>query len=76
MIFLNRCHDKDGDIETKNLKNKSKDTQALYLFSIGKTPLEVTIELDLTTTVVHQIQEEYWALNQLHELSFVVCQQS
>jgi len=71
MIFLNRCHDKDGDIETKNLKNKSKDTQALYLFSIGKTPLEVTIELDLTTTVVHQIQEEYWALNQLHELSFV-----
>ena len=64
-------HDKDGDIETKNLKNKSKDTQALYLFSIGKTPLEVTIELDLTTTVVHEIQEEYWALNQLHELSFV-----
>ena len=64
-------HDKDGDIETKDLKNKSKDTQALYLFSIGKTPLEVIIELDLTTTVVHEIQEEYWALNQLHELAFV-----
>jgi hypothetical protein len=62
----------DGrDNETKDLKNKSKDTQALYLFSIGKTPLEVTIELDLTTTVVHEIQEEYWALNQLHELAFV-----
>jgi transposase len=42
-------HDKDSDIETKDLKNKSKDTQALYLFSIGKTPLEVAIELDLTT---------------------------
>jgi hypothetical protein len=50
----------DGrDNETKDIKNKSKDTQALYLFSIGKTPLEVTIELDLTTTVVHEIQEEY-----------------
>jgi hypothetical protein len=64
-------HDKDSDIETKDLKNKSKDTQALYLFSIGKTPLEVTIELDLTTTVVHEIQDEFWALNQLHELAFV-----
>jgi hypothetical protein len=64
-------HDKDGDIETKDLKNKSKDTQALYLFSIGKTPLEVTIELDLSTTVVHEIQEMFWALNQLHELAFV-----
>ena len=64
-------HDKDIDIETKDLKNKSKDTQALYLFSIGKTPLEVTIELDLSTTVVHEIQEMFWALNQLHELAFV-----
>jgi hypothetical protein len=53
------------------LKNKSKDTQALYLFSIGKTPLEVAIELDLTTTVVHEIQDEFWALDQLHELAFV-----
>jgi hypothetical protein len=64
-------HDRDDAIEKKDLKNKSKDTQALYLFSIGKTPLEVTIELDLTTTVVHEIQEEFWALNQLHELTFV-----
>ena len=53
------------------MKNKSKDTQTLYLFSIGKTPLEVTIELDLSTTVVHEIQEMFWALNQLHELAFV-----
>ena len=61
----------DDDIEMKGLKGKSKDTQALYLFSIGKTPLEVTIELDLTTPVVHEIQEEFWALNQLHEMAFV-----
>jgi hypothetical protein len=63
--------DKDSDIEKKDLKNKSKDTQALYLFSIGKTSLEVTIELDLPTPVVEEIQEEFWVLNQLHELAFV-----
>ena len=64
-------HDEDGDIETKDLKNKSKDTQALYLFSIGKTPLEVAIELDLSTYEVHNLQEEFWALSQLHDLAFV-----
>lgn len=69
--IIRRTDGQEDDIETKDLKNKSKDTQALYLFSIGKTPLEVTIELDLTTPVVHEIQEEFWALNQLHELAFV-----
>jgi len=34
-------------------------------------PLQVTIELDLPTTVVHEIQEEFWALNDLFELTFV-----
>ena len=46
----------------KDLKNKSKHT-GLILISIGKTPLQVTIELDLPTPVVHEIQEEFWALN-------------
>jgi hypothetical protein len=68
---IRKIDGKDDGIEMKDLKNKSKDTQALYLFSIGKTPLEVTIELDLSTSVVHEIQEEFWALNQLHELAFV-----
>jgi hypothetical protein len=35
----------DGDVN--DLKSKSKDTKALYLLSIGKSPLEVAIELDL-----------------------------
>ena len=43
--ILRKIDGKDDGIEMKDLKNKSKDTQALYLFSIGKTPLEVTIEL-------------------------------
>jgi len=64
-------HDKEGDIETKDLKNKSTDTKALWLFSINKKPIEVAIELNLSASEVHEIQEEYWALNQLHELTFV-----
>jgi hypothetical protein len=56
--------------EAIDLKNRSKDTQALYLFSIGKTPLEVAIELNLPATEVHNMQEEFWALNQLHDLAF------
>jgi hypothetical protein len=57
--------------ETIDLKTKSKDTQALYLFSIGKTPLEVKFKLDIPTSDVYDLQEEYWALDQLHELAFV-----
>jgi hypothetical protein len=54
-----------------DLKDKSIDTRAIYLFSIGKTPLEVAIELNLPATEVHNMQEEFWALNQLHDLAFV-----
>jgi hypothetical protein len=56
---------------TKDIKNKSKDTQALFLFSSGKKPIEVAVELDLTASQVHDIQEEYWALNDLYELTLV-----
>ena len=62
----------DGqDDKTKDVKNKSKDTQALYLFSIGKKPIEVAIELNLSASEVHNILEEFWALNDMHELAFV-----
>jgi transposase len=64
-------HDKDSDIETKDLKNKSKDTQALFLFSKGKKPIEVAIELNLSASEVQNLLEEFWALNELHELAFV-----
>jgi transposase len=62
----------DGrDSGTNDIKNKSKDTQAIFLLSHGKKPIEVAVELDLTASEVHDIQEEYWALNDLHELAFV-----
>jgi hypothetical protein len=56
---------------TKDIKNKSRETKALWLFSNGKKPIEVAVELDLTASEVHDIQEEYWALNDLHELTLV-----
>ena len=64
-------HDKDEYIGTKDLKDKSTDTKALWLFANGKKPIEVAIELNLSASEVHDIQEEFWALNDLHELSFV-----
>ena len=37
----------------------------------GKKPIEVAIELDMSASEVEEIQQEYWALNQLHELGFL-----
>jgi hypothetical protein len=56
--------------DSMDLKDKSIETHAIYLFSIGKTPLEVAIELNLPSAEVHDLQEEFWALNQLHDLAF------
>ena len=70
--IINRIDGRDNDdrVEAKmNIKNKSKDTQALFLFSTGKKPIEVAVELDLSASEVHNMLEEYWALNDLHELA-------
>jgi hypothetical protein len=62
----------DGrDDVTKDVKNKSKDTQALYLFSTDKKPVDVAIELDVSASEVQNNLEEYWALNDLDELALV-----
>jgi hypothetical protein len=70
--IINRIDGRDNDdrVEAKiNIKNKSKDTQALFLFSNGKKPIEVAVELDLSASEVQNMLEEYWALNDLHELA-------
>ena len=62
----------DGqDDETKDLKNKSKETRALHLFLHGKRPVDVAIELDLSSSEVEGIELEYWVLTQLDELALV-----
>ena len=63
--------DDDGVEANIDIKNKSRETKALWLFSNGKKPIEVAVELDLSASEVHIILDEYWALNDLHELPFV-----
>ena len=61
--IINRIDGRDNDdrVEAKiNIKNKSKDTQALFLFSTGKKPIDVSIELDLSASEVQNMLEEYW----------------
>jgi transposase len=51
--------------------SSSKSTKALWMFKSGKKPIEVAIELDMSASEVEEIQQEYWSLNQLHELGFL-----
>ena len=51
-----------------DISNKSKATQALFLYEQGKKPIDVAIELDIPYDEVTELQQEYWALNQLYDL--------
>jgi transposase len=66
-----RAINSGDDTNSYNCSNKSKSTKALYLFKSGKKPIEVAIELDISASEVEELQQEFWALNQLHELGFV-----
>jgi hypothetical protein len=62
----------DGKVDDGvDLKNKSPETKALSLFAKGKKPIDVAIELDLSASEAQNMLEEYWALNDLHEMAFV-----
>ena len=62
----------DGKVDDDvDLTNKSPETKALSLFSSGKKPIDVAIELNLSASEVQNLLEEYWALTDIHELAFV-----
>jgi len=61
----------DHDIGSKDLKNKSKETRVLYLFLHGKRPVDVAIELDLSSSEVENTLQEFWVPNKLDELACV-----
>jgi DNA-binding Lrp family transcriptional regulator len=63
--------EENNKVISSDVNNKSKATQALNLFLHGKRPVEVAIELDLSASEVQNMLEEFWALNDLHELAFV-----
>jgi hypothetical protein len=69
--IIRRIDGQEDDIETKDLKNKSPETKALSLFSSGKKPIDVAIELNLSASEVQNILEEFWVLNELDELALV-----
>jgi hypothetical protein len=59
-----------GDDQGKEEEqNKSKDTQALKLFSEGKEPIEVAITLDLGADEVNRLYREFWKLKRLYKLT-------
>ena len=61
----------DGQANDIDLSNKSKASQALYMFNNGKKPIDVAIELDLPESEVCDLQQEFWALHQLYDLPLV-----
>jgi hypothetical protein len=60
-----------GQLEEKDdcgIESKSKITQAIKLFSEGKTPVEVVIALDIPADEVRAIYREFLELNNMHKL--------
>src|SRR5215472_10213316 len=59
-----------GQLEDDDdINSKSKTTQAIKLFSELKSPVEVTIELDLPADQVRARYREYWELEGMYGLS-------
>ena len=54
-----------------NCSSSSKSTKALWMFKNGKRPIDVAIELDISASEVEELRQEFWELNQLHELGFL-----
>ena len=60
-----------GQLEEKDdydIESKSKNTQAIKLFSEGKTPVEVVIALDLPADEVRGIYRQFLGLKNMHKL--------
>jgi hypothetical protein len=70
--IIRRINGQDNDkyIDTK-FSNKTKATQALYLFDHDKKPIEIAIELDIPYGEVIDLQLEFWALKELYDLPLV-----
>ena len=53
------------------MQKTSSFSQAYRLFSEGKTPLEVSIELNLKQPESTRYYREYWKLQQLYDLDLI-----
>jgi hypothetical protein len=61
----------NGQVEETNedydIKSKSKNTQAIKMFSDGKSPTDVVIELDLSPEEVRMIYRQYLETKNMYE---------
>lgn len=62
-----------GEMEEKqdNKEPLSLSNKSYRLFSKGKTPIQVAITLNLSKTETTKFYQEYWNLEQMHELRMV-----
>jgi aminoglycoside phosphotransferase len=58
-------------LQEEEQQHSSLSTQVYKLFSDKKTPLEVSIELNLRESEATKFCREYWKLKQLHNLNMV-----
>ena len=58
----------DDDDNKKSHSNNEKATQAYKLFSEGKKPVQVAIELGLREKQVDKLYREFWKLKNLNGL--------
>ena len=63
--------DNNGAENNEQEQHLSLATQSYKLFSEGNTPLEVSIELNLSEAEATEFYKEYWNLKQLHTLNMV-----
>jgi transposase len=60
----------DNDYSDKAMRESiSKDTKAFKLFSKGKKPTEVAINLDLGADAVDRLYQQFWRLERLQQLT-------
>ncbi len=69
---IKRRHYGEAKVETKKEEGSgvalSKDTKVFKLFELGKTPIQVTIELDLKSDEVSRLYKQWLELKHLHEV--------
>jgi hypothetical protein len=58
----------DDDNNSNNKSHNEKATRAYKLFSEGKKPIEVAIQLDLSEKKATRYYTEYWRLKLLYSL--------
>ncbi len=67
-----RSHSGEAKAETRKVEGSgvvlSKDTQVFNLFELHKSPVEVTIELDLKPDEVSRLYKQWLELKDLHEV--------